>query len=67
MITAERGAVIVDQNGPHVNFRFKCENCGHVQDDINGSVATQNGTTSVPFWCKQCGRSQEAVLKGPPL
>jgi hypothetical protein len=61
--TAVSGAVVVSQDGKYVRFRKKCTACQH-EDSSWGTMAILPGTMRTTFYCPNCRKSREVLLRG---
>lgn len=65
MAVALSGAVIVEQRGSLINYRRKCERCGHVEGGGTTTQAPSSGNTSVSsFRCQKCHTQTEVRIQG---
>jgi hypothetical protein len=61
--TAVSGAIVVSQDGKHVRFRKKCTVCQHEATSW-GTMAILPGTMRTTFYCPNCRKSREVLLRG---
>lgn len=65
MAFALSGAVIVEQRGSMINYRKKCEYCGHVEGGGTTTSAPSSGNVMTSsFLCEKCRTSNEVRIQG---
>ena len=65
MAVALSGAVLVEDRGNLVNYRKKCERCGHVEGGGTTTSAPSKGNTLVSsFNCQKCRSHNEVRIMG---
>jgi hypothetical protein len=60
-VVAIKGAVLTGQDGVHVQFRKKCETCGH-EDGCRSTAIIRLGSSRVPFFCPKCRRPRAVEI-----
>jgi hypothetical protein len=61
--TAVSGAIVVSQDGKYVRFRKKCTACQHEASSW-GTMAILPGTMRTTFYCPNCRKTREVLLRG---
>jgi len=56
-----RGGVLAGQDGEKVQFRKKCETCGHLETSRTTSII-RIGSFRVPFFCPKCRRGRQVEI-----
>jgi hypothetical protein len=60
---AVKGAVIISQNGESVQYRKKCERCGHVEA-CRTSMLIRRGCHTAIYFCPKCKKSGQVLIQG---
>jgi GYF domain 2 len=60
---AGKGAIILGQDGTHVQFRKKCTTCGH-EDNCRNRMPIRQGTTKIGFFCSKCKKKRDVEILG---
>ena len=60
-VVAIKGAILTGQDGVRVQYRKKCETCGH-EDGGRNTANIRPGTSRVPFFCPKCRRSRAVEI-----
>jgi hypothetical protein len=60
-VVAIKGAVLIGQDGVNVQFRKKCETCGH-EDGCRSTALIRLGSSRVPFFCPKCRRPRAVEI-----
>ena len=61
--TAQKGAVLISQDGATVYYRKKCVQCGH-EDTSRSCMPIIPGLNRSHFFCPRCRKSREVVIQG---
>src|SRR5262249_27105732 len=59
--TAQKGAVIVGQDGVNVKYRMKCTTCGH-EDSSWKTMRIARGTMRSSFFCPKCRKRRDVEI-----
>jgi hypothetical protein len=57
------GAIILSQDGYHVQYRKKCTTCGH-EEASRSTMLISNGSTRAHFFCPKCRKPRQVEIKG---
>jgi len=61
---AVKGVVVTRSTGQSLYYRKKCESCGFVSPQTNGTATSATfGMCKVTFACPQCGKTTEGFIK----
>ena len=60
-VVAIKGAVLTGQDGVKVQFRKKCEKCGH-EEGCRSTAIIRLGSSRVPFFCPKCRRPRAVEI-----
>ena len=60
---AVKGAVIISQNGESVQYRKKCERCGHAEA-CRTSMLIRRGCHTAIYFCPKCKKTSQVMIQG---
>jgi hypothetical protein len=60
-VVSIRGGILTGQDGVRVQFRKKCETCGH-EDNCRSTILIRLGACRVPFFCRKCRRARTVEM-----
>src|SRR5262249_47514458 len=60
---AVKGVLIISQNGKSVQYRKKCERCGHVEA-CRTSMLIRRGCHTAIYFCPKCKKTSQVLIQG---
>jgi DNA-directed RNA polymerase subunit M/transcription elongation factor TFIIS len=58
-----KGAIFARQEGSTVQYRYKCEKCGHIEGTLRSTTADGAGRIiSTSFNCYKCDHQQQVAM-----
>jgi hypothetical protein len=66
MPTALQGAVIIKKDGLKIQYRKKCESCGHVDNSTSSTSVSASSSSKLvsSFRCTKCHNNQRIEILG---
>jgi transcription elongation factor Elf1 len=58
------GALLAKQDGDSIQYRYRCDKCGHIEGTIRSTAAkVKGGVSFASFNCYNCGHLQQVEIR----